>query len=63
MERIGRDGVIAKQKFWRKKEYKSIGNQASLVLMLVENFFILNTYFQGEFVSLCEETRLDLPLK
>lgn len=60
---IGRDGIIVKHSFWRKKEYKSKGNQASLILLLVDNFFILNTCFRGEFVSLCEETRLDLSLK
>lgn len=64
MKHIGRDEVIDKQRFLRKKrEYKIKGNQDSLILLLVDNLFILNTKFQGEFVSLCEETRLDLSPK
>lgn len=64
MKHIGRDEVIDKQRFLgKKREYKFKGNPASLIVLLVDNLFILNTKFQGEFVSLCEETRLDLSHK
>lgn len=59
----GQMGSLTSRRFWGKKEYKSKGNQVSLILLLVDNLFVLNTKFQGEFVSLWEETRLDLSPK